>query len=159
MREIQSAEKIFISLENLFKKSYRLQENDLGQSIRKGMLRLAGTVPGCVMALAMLGLAPQSRWAFWSTSSSLCFSGRAPTLERSKRAAASWWPFRRKSFASLGTRSPDGARRRSSGNATRKRFSRWEIWQAWDPVDLIPEKTREEMLERGSYWKRTFEKE
>ena len=33
-----------------------------GQSIQKGMLRLAGTVPGCVVALGVGGLAPQSRW-------------------------------------------------------------------------------------------------
>ncbi len=35
----------------------------------------------------------------------------------------------------------------------------WEIRQGKKPVDLIPDDTREEMLERGSYWKRTFEKE
>ncbi len=33
-----------------------------GQSLQKGMLRLAGTVPGCVAALVIAGLAPQSRW-------------------------------------------------------------------------------------------------
>jgi uncharacterized membrane protein YccC len=33
-----------------------------GQSIHKGVLRLAGTVPACAAALAILGLAPQSRW-------------------------------------------------------------------------------------------------
>lgn len=33
-----------------------------GQSLHKGVLRLAGTVPGCAAALAILGLAPQSRW-------------------------------------------------------------------------------------------------
>ncbi len=35
-----------------------------GQSIHKGILRLAGTVPACIMALAILSLAPQSRWGF-----------------------------------------------------------------------------------------------
>jgi uncharacterized membrane protein YccC len=33
-----------------------------GQSLQKGILRLAGTVPGCLAALAIFGLAPQSRW-------------------------------------------------------------------------------------------------
>lgn len=35
-----------------------------GQSLRKGMLRLAGTIPGCIAALVILSLAPQNRWAF-----------------------------------------------------------------------------------------------
>lgn len=33
-----------------------------GESIHKGMLRLAGTIPGCLSALVILSLAPQSRW-------------------------------------------------------------------------------------------------
>jgi len=33
-----------------------------GESIHKGMLRLAGTIPGCISALVILSLAPQSRW-------------------------------------------------------------------------------------------------
>lgn len=33
-----------------------------GQSIHKGALRLAGTVPGCAAALIILALAPQDRW-------------------------------------------------------------------------------------------------
>lgn len=33
-----------------------------GQSLQKGILRLAGTVPGCLAALVILALAPQSRW-------------------------------------------------------------------------------------------------
>ena len=35
-----------------------------GESIHKGMLRLAGTIPGCLSALVILSLAPQSRWLF-----------------------------------------------------------------------------------------------
>jgi uncharacterized membrane protein YccC len=35
-----------------------------GQSLHKGFLRVLGTVPGCIAALAILGLAPQSRWLF-----------------------------------------------------------------------------------------------
>ena len=35
-----------------------------GESIHKGMLRLAGTIPGCISALVILSLAPQSRWLF-----------------------------------------------------------------------------------------------
>ena len=35
-----------------------------GQSIHKGLLRIAGTIPGAVMALVILSLASQSRWAF-----------------------------------------------------------------------------------------------
>ncbi|RLB96384.1 MAG: hypothetical protein DRH90_24650, partial [Deltaproteobacteria bacterium] len=33
-----------------------------GESINKGMLRLAGTIPGCLSAFVILSLAPQSRW-------------------------------------------------------------------------------------------------
>ena len=33
-----------------------------GQSLQKGILRLSGTVPGCIAALVIVGLAPQSRW-------------------------------------------------------------------------------------------------
>lgn len=33
-----------------------------GQSLQKGILRLAGTIPGCVAALIVGGIAPQSRW-------------------------------------------------------------------------------------------------
>lgn len=35
----------------------------------------------------------------------------------------------------------------------------WEIRSMQDPLDLIPEETREEMLERGKYWKKSFEEE
>ena len=35
----------------------------------------------------------------------------------------------------------------------------WEIRQGRDPLDVIPEETREEMLERTKYWRRTFKKE
>ena len=35
-----------------------------GESIHKGMLRLAGTIPACLAALVILSLAPQSRWLF-----------------------------------------------------------------------------------------------
>lgn len=35
-----------------------------GQSIHKGLDRLAGTIPGCIAALVILGLAPQERWLF-----------------------------------------------------------------------------------------------
>ena len=32
----------------------------------------------------------------------------------------------------------------------------WEIRQSDDPLDLIPDETRDEMLERGKYWNKTF---
>ncbi len=35
-----------------------------GQSIHKGVLRMGGTIPGCLAALVILSLAPQSRWGF-----------------------------------------------------------------------------------------------
>ncbi len=35
-----------------------------GQSIHKGLLRLKGTIPGCIAALVILSLASQSRWLF-----------------------------------------------------------------------------------------------
>ena len=34
----------------------------------------------------------------------------------------------------------------------------WEFRQGREPLDLIPEETQNEMLERGKYWKKTFEK-
>jgi len=36
----------------------------VGESLHKGVQRLAGTIPGCIMALAILGLVPQDRWLF-----------------------------------------------------------------------------------------------
>jgi len=35
----------------------------------------------------------------------------------------------------------------------------WEVRQSKDPLDLIPEETREEMLKRTSYWEKSFGKE
>ena len=35
-----------------------------GASIRKGMYRIVGTIPGCLAALAIQALAPQDRWTF-----------------------------------------------------------------------------------------------
>ena len=35
-----------------------------GASIRKGTLRVVGTIPGCLAALAIHALAPQDRWIF-----------------------------------------------------------------------------------------------
>ena len=35
-----------------------------GESIRKGTLRVVGTIPGCLAALAIHALAPQERWLF-----------------------------------------------------------------------------------------------
>ena len=35
-----------------------------GQSIHKGLLRIAGTIPGCLSALIIMSLAQQSRWLF-----------------------------------------------------------------------------------------------
>jgi uncharacterized membrane protein YccC len=36
----------------------------VGESLHKGAQRLFGTIPGCIMALAILGLVPQDRWLF-----------------------------------------------------------------------------------------------
>ncbi len=33
----------------------------------------------------------------------------------------------------------------------------WEFREGREPLDLIPEETQEEMLERGEYWQKTFE--
>ena len=44
-----------------------------GQSIHKGMLRLWGTIPGCIAALVILALAPQDRWAFMLLASAWIF--------------------------------------------------------------------------------------
>ena len=33
----------------------------------------------------------------------------------------------------------------------------WDVRHTSDPVDLIPEETREEMQERTKYWNRTFD--
>ena len=35
-----------------------------GESIRKGVLRVVGTIPGCLAALTIQALAPQDRWTF-----------------------------------------------------------------------------------------------
>ena len=35
----------------------------------------------------------------------------------------------------------------------------WELRQSQDPLELIPEETKEEMLERTKYWNKTFRKE
>jgi NodT family efflux transporter outer membrane factor (OMF) lipoprotein len=35
----------------------------------------------------------------------------------------------------------------------------WEVRQSQDPLDLIPEQTRKEMLERTKYWNKTFKDE
>jgi uncharacterized membrane protein YccC len=35
-----------------------------GESLRKGVLRVAGTIPGCIAALVINALAPQERWLF-----------------------------------------------------------------------------------------------
>jgi hypothetical protein len=35
----------------------------------------------------------------------------------------------------------------------------WEVRQNKDPLDFIPEKTREEMLKRTDYWEKSFKKE
>ena len=35
----------------------------------------------------------------------------------------------------------------------------WEIRPSQNPLDLIPEETRQEMLERGNYWKKTFKQQ
>lgn len=36
----------------------------VGASIRKGTLRVVGTIPGCLAALVIVALAPQERWTF-----------------------------------------------------------------------------------------------
>jgi uncharacterized membrane protein YccC len=35
-----------------------------GESIHKGINRMAGTIPGCIAGLVILSMAPQSRWVF-----------------------------------------------------------------------------------------------
>ena len=35
----------------------------------------------------------------------------------------------------------------------------WELRVSQDPLDLIDEQTRQEMLERTDYWNKTFERE
>ena len=35
----------------------------------------------------------------------------------------------------------------------------WELRHSQDPLDLIPEETKEEMLERTKYWNKTFREE
>ncbi|MBL0714806.1 MAG: hypothetical protein JJV98_14015 [Desulfosarcina sp.] len=34
----------------------------------------------------------------------------------------------------------------------------WEVQQTQNPLDLIPEQSRKEMLERTDYWDKTFKK-
>ena len=35
-----------------------------GESLRKGALRILGTIPGCIAALVINALAPQDRWSW-----------------------------------------------------------------------------------------------
>ena len=44
-----------------------------GQSLHKGFLRVMGTIPACAAAMVILGLAPQSRWAFIALASGWLF--------------------------------------------------------------------------------------
>ena len=44
-----------------------------GQSIHKGLDRLAGTIPGCISALVILAVAPQNRWLFMFLASAWVF--------------------------------------------------------------------------------------
>jgi uncharacterized membrane protein YccC len=44
-----------------------------GESINKSVLRIAGTIPGCVAALVIVSLAPQNRWLFIGLSSAWIF--------------------------------------------------------------------------------------
>ena len=48
----------------------------IGQSLHKGLLRVAATLPGCTMALIILSLAPQSKWGFVALTSLRIFFTR-----------------------------------------------------------------------------------
>jgi len=57
-----------------------------GQSLRKGVLRLAGTVPGCIAALVIFGLFPQSRWLALALTCAWMFFTTYMMLSRSANA-------------------------------------------------------------------------
>lgn len=57
-----------------------------GQSISKGLLRLGGTIPGCIGGLAILSLAPQSRWGFMLLASAWIFFTTYMMLRSQKRS-------------------------------------------------------------------------
>ena len=44
-----------------------------GESIHKGLNRLAGTIPGCIAAIIILSLSAQSRWVFMLLASAWVF--------------------------------------------------------------------------------------
>jgi uncharacterized membrane protein YccC len=57
-----------------------------GQSLEKGILRLAGTVPGCIAALVIIGLTPQSRWLALALTCAWMFFTTYMMLSRPSRA-------------------------------------------------------------------------
>lgn len=57
-----------------------------GQSVEKGLLRLAGTVPGCVAALVILALGAQSRWLALALTCAWMFFTTYLMLSRPSRA-------------------------------------------------------------------------
>jgi uncharacterized membrane protein YccC len=61
----------------------------LGQSINKGLNRMAGTIPGCIAGVVILSLAPQSRYMFLLLASGWIFFTTYMML-RSKNNAYMW---------------------------------------------------------------------
>ncbi len=57
-----------------------------GESLRKGTLRVAGTLPGCLAALAIHALAPQERWLFMFLTCSWVFLTSYLMVSRQKNS-------------------------------------------------------------------------
>jgi uncharacterized membrane protein YccC len=57
-----------------------------GQSLQKGILRLGGTLPGCLAALLIFALAPQSRWVALVLTSAWMFLATYMMLSRPAKA-------------------------------------------------------------------------
>lgn len=57
-----------------------------GESLRKGTLRVAGTIPGCIAALVIHALAPQERWLFMFLTCSWVFFTSYQMVSRQKNS-------------------------------------------------------------------------
>ncbi len=55
-----------------------------GKSLQKGLLRLGGTIPGCIAAIVILALAPQSRWLFLALTCGWIFATTYLSLRQPK---------------------------------------------------------------------------
>jgi len=63
-----------------------------GASIRKGALRVVGTIPGCLAALVIHALTPQERWTFMLLTMRWMFFTSYMMVSRQKNSYFWLWP-------------------------------------------------------------------